>query len=128
MCYFHCKSFKLRGVKNFAKFCGSKNKIVTPILKFRGWKKKSGYAISRYAVTPLLVTLLRRLLTTLRDKLLRKLHSVTEQRVTSNGVTGKRVTAKNTEGKSLRKRVTAKNIKGKIFEKASNRLKSQRSN
>ena len=52
MCYFHCKSFKFRGVKNFAKFCGSKNKIVTPILKFRGWKKN--------LVTPILVTPLRR--------------------------------------------------------------------
>ena len=39
------------------------------------------------------------------------------ERVTSNGVTGKRVTAKNTEGKFLRKRVTAKNTDGKFLRK-----------
>ena len=41
----------------------------------------------------------------------------TSNRVTSNGVTGKRVTAKNTEGKFLRKRVTAKNTEGKFLRK-----------
>ena len=41
----------------------------------------------------------------------------TSNRVTSNGVTGKRVTAKNTDGKFLRKRVTAKNTEGKFLRK-----------
>ena len=41
----------------------------------------------------------------------------TSNRVTSNGVTGKRVTAKSTEGKFLRKRVTAKNTDRKFSRK-----------
>ena len=41
----------------------------------------------------------------------------TSNRVTSNGVTGKRVTARNTEGKFMRKRVTAKNTDRKFSRK-----------
>ena len=56
MCYFHCKSFKFRGVKNFAKFCGSEKKNRYADSQISGVEKKCGYADSRYAVTRYAVT------------------------------------------------------------------------